>query len=1124
MPNASRPPPQNDTPLVAHPYSQPDPDTVAEQSNAARQHGNRRKKASSRDRNNLQDPTEASAAEIELGQSTPARGSSIVAQIPYSFPRNQRNAPPSLVDVLGPTEKVSDRDVSDRPEGWTRSASYGQNPPGLVKDLNVNESTTEPRGGFNNKSPPISPPQRKVRPVSYGSNARPVSARKSFSDASYRYAASAHGSSPPLPHLPQPHFYRAPDIDLGLGSRIREPSVDRAANFVGFGHLPSAIPNAWANRTQVMLLGSDSRLDILKIDAKVASPIGALENLVGQVTDAAFLTWESDKDPFRHLRPLVVLTLHGPKINPDETVGRDVEEVLEQSDVLPAIRTSSVVGNEGNEEFQTRVEVYSLVNQARVATLLKTQPVPMQPSIRGYPRSVPPPTGDLRLDVGGNFVCVSSGISGEVWTFGIQSSNFRCLGKFWTTIQANVSRRSSSSGGYLDRDISPADLEPSHRPSDQPIVALSSRWLAICPAGPVSQPSLAPSIPPMLEATKVPGLDSHTPPPRPSETCILESPDAPSLFNRVARGVAQEVVKGARWLGDQGLQSWNNYWRRDQQHPQSPQTSPYTQPMFSPDQHPNFFPPTHAQENRSASEPELVSIIDLKRLQDSRSRKGLDPLTPLATFQPPGGCSFISFAPNGLNLFTASRKGDVQYVWDLMQISHCRAAAFITTQSDPRQSVSPEISPRVRQIAKFPRLSSSSIVDVDWSPPVGDRLAVMTRNGTVHIFDLPLSAFQWPPSRHAGRAGPVSAPPSPAMYPQHEEVGTAGGVLASAMRLASKTQPILANLRGRAPSVGSSITGISTNSIGFASVAGVRSGKAVAAGLSQSLGAAAGTVNTLRHAGDNRLHLSSMAMDPARSRVSWSQSGVLIVDGRVVKVYRVRRAPAAGRGRQTASVVDANSAVSVKLPTLGELVDYSTEKQNAQDVDMEKRVDGTLSGYWTLKLATAPHMSFGDSHPLSRAEIETNAPYQPFHSDRRVNLFVSPASITPSDSQNPTGSVIFHASESPTSEDKWVFGNELPATKLNLRPSTYDTFDEGGGDGDPAAAGIYRQTTKEGDGEHEQIVSTTKPRKGRRGNPNSSSISGGGGGGGGNGRLEDDAEELDFEDDVEFLDYASDRV
>ena len=106
MPKASRQTSQHESAAENHPYSPTQPDTVAEQSNLARQHGNRRKKGSSRDTNTLQDPDEASAGQITLGQS-PARGSSIVGQIPHSFPRNQREAPSSLLDALGPTEKVS---------------------------------------------------------------------------------------------------------------------------------------------------------------------------------------------------------------------------------------------------------------------------------------------------------------------------------------------------------------------------------------------------------------------------------------------------------------------------------------------------------------------------------------------------------------------------------------------------------------------------------------------------------------------------------------------------------------------------------------------------------------------------------------------------------------------------------------------------------------------------------------------------------------------------------------------------------------------------------------------------------------------------------------------------------
>src|SRR5699024_10106393 len=68
--------------------------------------------------------------------------------------------------------------------------------------------------------------------------------------------------------------------------------------------------------------------------------------------------------------------------------------------------------------------------------------------------------------------------------------------------------------------------------------------------------------------------------------------------------------------------------------------------------------------------------------------------------------------------------------------------------------------------------------------------------------------------------------------------------------------------------------------------------------------------------------------------------------------------------------------------------------------------------------------------PLSQAEIETNVPYQPFHTDQRVNLYI----ISPeSEETDPMVS-------NPTSQ--WVFGDEISMTKLHVRQFS------SGGDGD----------------------------------------------------------------------------
>lgn len=1097
-------------------------DKVAEYGTTARNNGNRKKKGRSKDRDVLQNADETPAEEIVLRQSPPTRASSIAGPIPYSYPRPARRPASPVLDAIGDTEKVSDPHLTDRTDAWAQAVPCGRSPPAaLSKDANHNASFTNSqqiRGGFSNKSPPISPPQRKARPVSYGSGLRPAPPRQGSLDNGYPYAASAYGSSPPLPHLPQPHFYGAPDIDLGFGNRRRAPSSDHATSFIGF----SEIPSTNIDGRRALLVGSEGRLDILVLDKKESRPIGALEGLGGTVLAAAFLTWEEGDDPFCDQRPLVALSIYGPKVGDKLINDHDGENGgLEHSDVLPSVAAHPSSNINGfNEEYETRVEVYSLITRTRIATLFKTPPVALQPGLRGFPPSPPPPVGDLRLDAQSNFITVSSGTSGEVFAFGIKDSIFQCLAKLWTTVQPKESRRSSSASGYADRDVSPAELRATHKPSELPILALGGRWLAICPPGPVSRPALGAMVPSTLVTSKVPGFDSYNPPPRPSETCTIDSPDAPSFLNRVARGVAQEVVKGARWLGDQGLQSWNNYWKRDQ-HSQSAQTSPYNQPTYSPEQLPGVFPPTHGQETQTPNEPELVSIVDLRKLQHGQGTKTVEALTAIATFQPPGGCSFLSFNPSGLSLFTASRKGDVQYVWDLMQVKYCRAAAFIAAQSDATQTNTATVSPCVRQIAKFSRLTTSSLIDVVWSSPVGDRLAVATRNGTVHVFDLPLSAFQWPPLRHPTWNGPVSAPSTPAVNPQRDEPEFTG-YLSAAMKYASKTQPILANLRGRAPSVGSGgVSAIGTNSIGFASATGVRSGKAVAAGLSQSLGVAAGTVNTFRHAGDSRVHLHYMAKDPARSRVIWDaqsgHSGMLIVDGNSVRLYRVRRTFVKGQ-RQNQSVVDSKDIGNIKIPGVGQLTSIGSTKQTGETDD------GSLQGYWKLRPAISSKARLEDSHPLSHAEIETNAPYQPFHSDRRVSLSIFSTEKSLSESEMPTASAIFgtpsttaHFITSPSTSEQWVFGNDIPTTRLNVRSSSsYDDNEEG--DDDTIVSSVYRRTTMEGEGAGEQIVSTTKTKKNRKGATSASLVAGG------RGNLGEDEDDEFFEDDMEVLDYAGDRV
>ncbi|KKY28065.1 hypothetical protein UCRPC4_g00688 [Phaeomoniella chlamydospora] len=608
-------------------------------------------------------------------------------------------------------------------------------------------------------------------------------------------------------------------------------------------------------------------------------------------------------------------------------------------------------------------------------------------------------------------------------------------------------------------------------------------------------------------------------PSKPPATCIIESPDAESILNRVARGVAKEVVKGAKWLGEQGMQTWHNYWNRDASPPQSSAINsrfpPAHETMY------NIFPPTHAPEARSpTNEPDVVSIFDMLHLERLGAGKAVDIIPTVATFQPPGGCSFLSFAPTGLTIITATRKGDIQYIWDLMQISHLRAASLVSTNPASVDGDMTNSTLKVRQIAKYARLSSSSIVDVLWTDPLGDRFALLTRNGTIHIFDLPQSAFQWPPPRKVSRAPPQSPGLSPA---RASDSDATSGVLASAMKFAGKTQPILANLRGRAPSIGATFSGVGGSGMGFASATGVRGGKAVAAGLSKSVGAASDTVTHLRHAGDNRVHLNGLAKDPRPNQIAWiklrGELAVGALDGGVLRTFKLKRREIGGKQsvKIKVSVIDARSATERAIPSLEQLFRSS-----------EPETDFRRSRSKMNKQTSILHAT----HPLSRAELETNAPYQPFHSDRRVTLFVYKANgnaevdlIGGSFTSSPSRfSSEVSSQQTANKTSQWVFGNEISTTKLTLRVFVED--DNGHGDSQAEtgqlSAGqsstIIRQTqatqnTSNPEDPIEQIVITTRRKKNKVPLGDRPGLNGD--------LLEDDGF---FEDDCEVLDWAGDRV
>lgn len=1068
--------------------------------------------------------TEPDTSEPEVARDT-STSPPALAHIPRSFPSRGRESGQDVLEELTATEKVSEDHTPPQENYLNRSSRYGQNPSAeVLPGFNYRPSPPAQnylgRGGFNTRSPPTSPPLAKARPISYGGP--PSTAGHSRNSSSpYAHAGSAFGSPPP--HMPQAHFYEARDIDLGLGQRLGLKS--QPATFVKFTKLQSL-----REARNATLVGTANQLDVIGYEGDKAFQIGSLQNLPGTVHDAVALTWTHGSDPYKALRPLVAVTVHGTFGTGNIQHERSLDERSRRGSNATAFGPAS----DTNAAFKTSVVVYSLREHCVVAELLHV----LAPTVPQVPtwmdRSQPPsPAGRLKLRASGNHLTVSSGISGEIYVFGIRQTeseaDFVCLDKLWTTLQPHMRRRESSHSRPQDQDVSPADIGRGQSDEEQAILSLNGRWLAYCPAI-SSRQSIGAFLGDTVQHTSTASITSRNPPARPAVTCAVDSPDVETMLGRVAKGVAQEMLKGGKWLGEKGTQYWQQYWNPDQasKTPTSQQS-----PIYSPQQGPSPFPPTHGDSSDSIREPQIVSILDLKSLQSKDGSKSGE-LSPLATFQPPGGCSFVSFTPNGLCLLTASRRGDIYYVWDLFQLRYPRL--LISGQNDSEQFTA-----KVRQIHKNERFSESVIVDVEWESALGQRYAVLTQNRTIHMFDIPSAALRWPPPRVRRKQRPVSIPADASSTSTSAQ--PTSGFFASAMNFATtKTQPMLTNLRGRAPSMGGGgVSGIGSTGLGYASATGMRSGKVVAAGFSKSLGAATDTVASIRHAGQSKLHLK---MDAVAGRLAWTYRDhrlrLSILEPTSIRNYYVRKTNPRERQPETVSVFDSRKAVNIKLPEL--FLAQETEE------DVPK-------GFWNAD-HHRPSTATGIPAPLSFAEIETNAPYQPFHSDNRVtiSIFQNPTDHALSESQFPTASTIFHPQSRPdrsgsttkptetsSSNEKWIFGLDIPTTRLNTGVSPErESYDNNERRDFGQRSVVYRETTTTtlrpvGEGaeggeveeQQQQIVSTTRRRKaggqkkGRRGGG-----AGGDGRGGGN--------ELDygpegegdgfFEDDCDVLDFAEDRV
>ncbi|EXJ58310.1 hypothetical protein A1O7_05735 [Cladophialophora yegresii CBS 114405] len=1039
-----------------------DPKAVAEQDTIPSRAGKRKTKNAAARQLPSVDNADNSTESAPMGQSQlPSSSSnpppSILGQLPQTFPQTRRSNAFDALNDTNSSQKVSDEHTPPV-DLWARNDIHRRTPP--VEPIpGLNSGTSPPyepgfstRVAFNVRSPPISPPMRNARPVSYGGGNAALPSHHRMSTSPYGYGITAYGSPPALPHLPQQHFYGAHDVDLGVGSPHTPLPEPAPLKFV-------RLPGSGSDSRDAILLTVDGELHLVSYNGEKLEHIGALVGVQGTIVDATLLPWNTGEDPFPGLRPLVALVVHGSRVsNPGPSPAEDRPFNGTPHDVM-----------------ETRVVVFSLSKSCEVTELLR---VPAA-SFPGVATCIGRPSS-LKVHASGNFIVVFSGESGEIFVFafrrGKESVVFECLGKYWTTLQPHLQRRDSSSHGPAsDADISPADLARGNDAENPPILSLNGRWLALCPAGTSSRRSIGAILGEYVIYGKNSDVNAGTAPARPLSNCEVDSPDVDTFLSKVAKGFAQEAVRGAKWISEKGMQTWQNYWKKETGSPSQPTLQSVSPPAYSPHMALAQFPPTHAGEQYGVPrDPELVSILDLRMLQESQGRKGAE-VSSMITFQPPGGCSFLSFTPTGLGLLTANHKGDVQYIWDLMQMKYTHGSPTSTSTE----------SNRVRQIARYERLSPSTIVDVAWDGPTGYRFALLTKNRTIHIFDLPNTCFRWPPPT-VKKTRPLSAPVDPAQVKMEHDPPPAGGFLASAMSLAGRTQPMLASLRGRAPSINGGLAGAAPMGIGFASTTSIKSGgRAVAVGLSKSLGAASETVTSIRHANQSRLHLKILARPGMFCWLRREGRSILsILDDSHVKNYYVRMTkPRENRQMETVSVFDARKAVAAKLPKAAEVA--TGRRQTAITAETEDRSGERppLLGFWKPR----PSRDAGSRtpHPLASAEIETNAPYQPFHSDRRVTISLHTGQASSMVQVQP--SIHQRRRSSPESSDRWMFGEDISFSTQSIIKSNLNSADD--------SATIYRETTivsshanldtaptQVFDNDIPQVFSSTKKKKGKKNN------------------------------------------
>ncbi|QSZ34952.1 hypothetical protein DSL72_007814 [Monilinia vaccinii-corymbosi] len=1054
---------------------------------------------------------------------------------PVLSTQNESSVTSPMLDALSSTSQGSS--VTHNTDEWAKNIpvfssspnnmiSLGESPPTLPssyedKISNYGYAAKEQRGSLNNHIPSSSPPINtisRMRPMSYQLDGNisyspedyhstsPYAARRTSMYPQHSPAAR-YSPYPPLPHQPQAHFHGAPDANLMLPSRIPGLVPGEKGYYCGLDSYPAQDTNKPPN--SVIVTGFEGGLRIHNVSKRGLNKIVTLDGLRGGVYNAKILPWTaSSEHSFQY--PLIAVVIHGPvptisdKSSADDTVPAEnpppsTNEDSQNSPVLPVRSVGSDVGEDLIEYYQTTIEVYSLSTRKHLATLLST-PITHLPIPPSSPLFTPPaPVGSFTIRADRGNVVVASGITGETWIFRQRENStsgidVRCIGKVWTTVQHGISVDPT-----VFSNLAEGGRQPEAGPRSQykaSILSVNGRWLAYCPSAATSQVSLRAVVPETLATGRIPGLNSQAPPHLPAVNCLVDTPGGEGMLKQVLQAATQGIVEISGYVGKQGAQYWNNYWNK----PTSPQQTNGGNAYSAPQNISPQFPPTHGLNNQASTaskDPGLISILDLDALTQQTSGSSIH---PLATFPVPHGCSFLSLAPSGLALFTASSKGDVQFVWDLMRLHYSKSSLLKGgSQSGGVHG------PHVRQIAQFSRMTIARIVDVVWTAPHGERAAMVTEPGTVHILDLPASAFIWPPPRrriHSGSSDQASLDTNNAA---RSAVGVASSAVSSLWTVA---RPLVSS-RQRRSSAG--IPGITAASVKSQAGQGTQ---ALAAGISRSVGAATGKMNEMRKSGGTKLHLPKSRTIPNPNCVRFynGRHGDLVftVGGGIVRIYTVK-SRRADRPADKQKASRGAKYVDYQVPPLP---DVRIARGPVPDDGGGALARDTVENWKAKQVSTRLSPLSGAETSIPQAEIESNAPYQPFHTDRRVSLHVYSDGRATQLSSSISTTGLSDDIVTKSSKKAWAFGSPIRSVRLDVGPPQLNEDDyETSSYHRALPSSAIERVMRIADSSHEdmeQIVVTTRRRKGAG---TTGAMSPG-----------NEDEEGFFEDDCEVLDFASQRV